>query len=232
MRYDPKRHHRRSIRLQGRDYAQAGAYFVTMLTQDRACLFGDVVNGEMQPNGWGDIVRTSWMEIPRHFAHTQLDAFVVMPNHVHGIIVITDDVDRPSNTDPAGPTGVGATRVGTTGVGATGVGATGAGARDVVGATHASPLRDASPLQDAPRGPRPQSLGAIVGSFKSAVARRINAQRDTAGASLWQRGYYEHIIRNETEWQRLREYIANNPARWLTDADYPQPAIASQGGGS
>lgn len=78
-------HDRRSIRLQGYDYAQAGGYFVTICTQNRLCLFGDIVNGEMQLNAAGSEVQVVWNELPRRFPGMELDAFVVMPNHVHGI---------------------------------------------------------------------------------------------------------------------------------------------------
>jgi putative transposase len=90
MRYEPERHHRRSIRLKGYDYRQAGAYFITLVTQNRACLFGEVVDGEMRLNAYGEIVRDCWLSIPEHFPRVLLDAFVVMPNHVHGIIVLSD----------------------------------------------------------------------------------------------------------------------------------------------
>ncbi|NWG20922.1 MAG: transposase, partial [Chloroflexi bacterium] len=90
MTYDPNRHHRRSIRLKGYDYTQAGAYFVTIVTQNRECLFGEIVDGEMRLNESGACVVRWWEDIPRHFPNVDTDAFVVMPNHMHGIIVITD----------------------------------------------------------------------------------------------------------------------------------------------
>ena len=91
MPYDPDKHHRRSIRLKGYDYTQAGAYFITIVTQDRAWLFGDIVDGEMQVNPFGEVVVRTWNDLPNHNPHIELDAFVVMPNHVHGIIVIVDN---------------------------------------------------------------------------------------------------------------------------------------------
>ena len=175
-RYDPERHRRRSIRLQGYDYTQPGAYFVTICTHNRAALFGRVVDGDTVLNECGRIVWECWREIPDHFPHVALDAFVAMPNHVHGIIWIVDDV----------------------------------------GATHASPLPD-----DGPRGPTSGSLGAVVGSFKSAVTRRINARRGTPGAPVWQRNYYEHIIRNEGALHAIRRYIIENPVRWRLDRYNP-----------
>ena len=87
-RYDPEKHHRRSIRLKGYDYAQEGVYFVTVCTQDRACLFGAVADGEMQLNNSGQIAKTAWDDLPARFPSVRLDAFIVMPNHVHGIIMV------------------------------------------------------------------------------------------------------------------------------------------------
>lgn len=88
MKYDPAVHHRRSIRLRDYDYAQAGAYFVTICAQDRRCLFGEIVDGEMRLNAMGRIVAEQWDAIPRRFINVELDEFVVMPNHIHGIFLI------------------------------------------------------------------------------------------------------------------------------------------------
>jgi REP element-mobilizing transposase RayT len=174
---DLGQHHRRSIRLKGYDYSQAGAYFVTVCTQDRACLFGDVVDGAMRLNEVGQIVGACWRMIPGHFPNTELDGFVVMPNHVHGIIVITQ--------------------------------------RNLVRATHASPL------QQPPRGLQCQSISAIIGSFKSAATKRIHALPRFANLPIWQRNYYEHIIRNEESLNHIRQYILDNPAWWAFDRDNP-----------
>jgi REP element-mobilizing transposase RayT len=165
-------HHRRSIRLKGYDYTRAGAYFVTICTKDRACLFGDVADGVMRLNQMGHIVRQCWLAIPDHVPPVLLDEFVVMPNHVHGIIVLV------------------------------------------------SPLQnDDTPTR--PRGPQRQSVGSIVGSFKSAATKRINEQRGTPGAPVWQRDYFEHIIRNDESLNRIREYILNNPLQWALDRENP-----------
>jgi len=176
------KNHRRSIRLKGYDYTQAGAYFVTICTKDRACLFGDVADGVMRLNQMRHIVRQCWLAIPDHFPHVLLDEFVVMPNHVHGILVIMPTHD--------------------------------------VGATHASPLQnDDTPTR--PRGPQPRSVASIVGSFKSAAAKRINEHRGTPGAPIWQRNYYEHIIRDDESLNRIRQYIAENPLHWYLDRENP-----------
>jgi hypothetical protein len=90
MTYDPKIHHRHSLRLKGFDYSQAGMYFITIVTQEREALFGEVVNGEMRLNRYGRIVQAAWFDLPRHYKHVELGALVVMPNHVHGIIIFND----------------------------------------------------------------------------------------------------------------------------------------------
>mgnify|MGYP005856786213 CR=1 FL=1 len=174
----PKRG-RRSIRLEGYDYRWPGAYFITICTKRRVCLFGEVVAGEMHLNEVGRTVEGCWLRIPDHFPGVELDAFVVMPNHVHGILVIT-------------------------------------GSWDVPWGTHASPLRT------HPTGPQARSIGAIMGSFKSATTRCINKHRATPGARIWQRNYYEHVIRDQQSLERLRQYIQDNPARWELDPDNPE----------
>ena len=181
---DKARHHRRSIRLKSYDYAHMGAYFVTMVTQGRVCLFGGVRDGQMQWSEYGGMVHHQWHELPKHYAHLALDAFVVMPNHVHGIIVLTGG-------DPAVAT-----------------------AMAVVGAG----------LKPAPTVPRigRHGLSEIVRAFKTFSARRINAHRNAPGVPVWQRNYYEHIIRNEESLNRIRQYITDNPLQWSNDVENPE----------
>lgn len=189
MSYDPDRHHRRSIRLKGYDYAQSGAYFVTIVTQRRACLFGQVTNGQMQLNDAGLVAKACWLAIPEHFPFVELDAFVIMPNHIHGIIVITD-------------TGVGANNHSPRTVGAN----VGAGANDH--SPRPSPFRSPS-----------QTIGSIIRGFKIGVTKWFRANTDVY--VVWQRNYYEHIIRDEPALQRIRYYIAANPVRWTDDSENP-----------
>jgi REP element-mobilizing transposase RayT len=193
--FDPNRHQRHSIRLKGYDCARCGAYLVTVRAQNKECLFGEIVDGEMRPNAAGGIVSACWNAIPEHYPNVELDAFVVMPNHIHGVLVITDDVGATHAPD--------------------------------VRATHASPLRDAHPPAPVgmPRGPKPESIGAIIGQFKSAASKRINEMRDTPGASVWQRNYYEHIIRDERDLERIRHYVADNPGRWADDEANPMNVV-------
>jgi putative transposase len=198
MPYDPNRHHRRSIRLKGYDYSQAGAYFITICTQDRACLFGKVVNGEMRLNDAGRMVLAEWNMLPERFPHVVLDAFVVMPNHVHGIVVITN----PATDDTAttAPTIVGTGLVPVPNAGATTRVAPTVG--DIVAPT----------------------VGDIVGAFKSRVTVEYIRGVKTSGwppfrGRLWQRNYYEHIIRNERALNAIRQYIIENPLRWHLDRE-------------
>ena len=192
----PPSHERRSIRLLHFDYSQTGAYFVTICTRDRMCLFGDIMDGEMRLNDFGRLAHEVWERIPAHFAMVETDAWIVMPNHVHGVIFI------------AGPDAGGLPNAGT---------ATGEGVAPprLTRATHASPLQ-------RPSGPPMRSLGAVVGSYKSAVSKRINESGRSRRTSVWQRNYYDHIIRDATSLDRIREYIAQNPARWADDPENPQ----------
>ncbi len=181
--FDPKIHHRRSIRLKDYDYAELGAYFVTIVTRQRACLFGDVVDGSVVLNKAGRIVDECWMATPTHFDGTELITHVIMPKHVHGIVVIRDIFE---------PIGV-------------------SKAPRLVGARHASPLR--------PHGVKEHSLGAIIGSFKSAVTKRIG--RELSPIIVWQRNYYEHIVRDERQMKAAWLYIESNPFTWATDDENP-----------
>jgi REP element-mobilizing transposase RayT len=102
MKFDPQKHRRRSIRLQGYDYTLSGAYFITMVTYQRECLFGEIVNGEMRLSAMGQIAEEHWRLIPEHFPRVELGAYVVMPNHVHGIIVIrSDENGMATNSSPS-----------------------------------------------------------------------------------------------------------------------------------
>ncbi len=241
MKYDPHKHHRRSIRLPEYDYSQAGAYFVTICAWGREPLFGEICEGEMRLSAAGLIVEAEWKRLAHQFANVYLDAFVVMPNHVHGIIVIHGPVGatRPSpiETHPgtesvsndalAGMAGsplqndthsgmVGATRhlPADTHSGIEPM------PNDVLPGPGGSPLRPrgGSPM---PKGPGEGSLGAMIGQFKSRATKRIWSLPEYDHVPIWQRNYYEHIIRNDAEWQRIYEYIQNNPLRWEKDQLHP-----------
>jgi len=190
MSYDSTFHHRRSIRLKHYDYTSEGAYFVTLCAHLHQCLFGEIVEGkhfekDVRLNVLGQIAEQEWLKTPSIRPDILLDAFVIMPNHVHGIIIMTSLDEN---------------------------GVVGARRRLAPTATH----------QPSAFGrPPAQSLSSAIGAFKSIVARRINVLRSTPGGLLWQRNYYEHIIRNELDLERIRTYIANNPARWGEDEYNP-----------
>lgn len=177
MKFDPNQHHRRSIRLHGYDYSSAGAYFVTICTYYRKCLFGEITDGKMRVNEYGQSVQEEWVRSAKIRCEIELDAFVIMPNHIHGIITIHDDV----------------------------------------GAIGRSPLQKIIPSH----GPAKQSLGAFVAGFKSATTKRINEIRNTPHLPVWQRNYYEHVIRDEKSLNQIREYILNNPLNWEMDRENP-----------
>jgi len=173
MAFNPERHHRHSTRLQEYDYSHAGAYFVTLCTKDRKNLFGEIGNGSMQFNRFGEIVQACWQDLPSRYPGMELDALVVMPNHLHAIVLLP------------------------------------------VGAIHELPLRSCRIQR------RKMLLPKIVGYAKMNTAKRINQLRNTPSTSVWQRNYYEHIIRDETSLSNIRLYISENPMRWADDEENP-----------
>lgn len=186
MTYDPQIHQRRSIRLKNYDYSQAGLYFVTICSQNRLCLFGNIADGEMNSNDAGEMVRTVWEQISTHYQGVEIDQFVVMPNHIHGIIALVGAGPR------ACPDG----------------GKPGDGQRD-----------DGQPQGVAPTG---FSLSDVVHRFKTMTTKKYTdgvKQHDWQpfSAKLWQRNYYEHIIRNDESYLEIADYIQTNPKRWQED---------------
>ena len=215
MKRKVEKQHRRSIRLKGYDYANSGAYFVTIVTQGRACLFGEIVNAETRLNDAGSVIERWWFELNNKFRTVETDDFVIMPNHFHGIVVIAD---------------VGADLC---------VGPLGKG-------THAGvPLQGTHPVQPAARRGAPicapvlapqnatqrAPLPAIVQWFKTMTTNEYLRGVKTSGwapfqGQLWQRNYYEHVIRDEESLNRIREYILNNPAQWAFDPENPAATAA------
>jgi REP element-mobilizing transposase RayT len=197
MTFDTLKHHHRPIRLKGYDYSQPGAYFVTTVIQGREPILGTIVDGAMYLSKLGQIVHEAWVDLPRHYTHIQLDEFCIMPNHVHGIIIILERVDRDKSRRRGG---------------------------SLLSAKASLPEGDVSgegglPAQET-RPYNRYSLSEYIRAFKSFSARRINILRKTPGLPVWQRNYFEHIIRNERELGRIRAYIAANPARWQEDEEY------------
>ena len=185
---NPTSHRRKSIRLQGYDYSQAGLYFITVCTHNRVPLFGEIVDGVMALNTAGQIVEKCWCAIPEHFPQVTLDEFVVMPNHVHGIITIGEN-----------------------NVGANDVRANNVRANDYL----------PQPSNEIPRSLQhgtSRTIGSMVRGFKIGVTRWFRANTDIH--KVWQRNYYEHIIRNEDSYLKIAEYIQTNPQRWEIDTYY------------
>jgi putative transposase len=185
--------HRRSIRLQNYDYKRSGAYFVTMVTQNRACLFGDVVNGRLQLNDAGQRIQAIWDQLPQYYPGVETDAFVIMPNHVHGIIALVG-VSACADIQSGGqPQGV-------------------------------APTNDPRPKHDPAHV---LSLADIVHRFKTLTTKRYvdgvkQFEWNRFESRLWQRNYFEHVIRNEDSLNRIRAYILDNPARWEFDRENPR----------
>ncbi len=189
MKYDPDKHHRRSIRLPGYDYSQSGAYFVTICTDQRQCLFGDVVDGQMVLNQYGAIVAETYQWLCQRYPYLYSDEWIVMPNHFHAIMVITDqprmDADQPRR---------GVSR-------------------------NAPTINEQYNVNVINKQRKP--LGRLIGAFKTVSTKKINILRDAPGTTIWQRNYYEHIIRNQDAMDKIRQYIINNPVSWEIDQLHP-----------
>ncbi|HKY56308.1 MAG TPA: transposase [Anaerolineales bacterium] len=189
--FDPKKHHRRSIRLKRYDYSQAGAYYVTVVTQGRECLFGEIIDGAMHLNEYGEIVQKWWNEIPNHFPNVELGAFIIMPNHVHGIIFITTERSRGEVVSP----------------------------RENPNNNILDADVDGTNNQGGETPPlRKPTLGQIVAYFKYQSTKEMNRiETEKVITKFWQRNYYEHIIRDEKDLQNKTDYIEANPSLWDED---------------
>jgi putative transposase len=207
MIYDISKHIRRSIRLKEYDYTSPGWYYITICTRQRKCWFGDINNGKMVSYPIGKIAGDFWLQIPKHFKHFELDEFVIMPNHVHGIIVIKDRVVN-------GDHGVNVNR---------------ADHDFCIDNDNSRGVRlNAPTIQNnninpqnyfSRISPKSGTLGVIIRSYKSSVTRWCH--KNNHNHFQWQRNYYEHIIRNEQELYQIRKYIRNNSAKWELDNEHP-----------
>ena len=160
--------HRQSIRLKNYDYSQAGAYFITICTHNRECILGDIADGEIRLNRLGETVKMVLLDLTQHYRHVEIDEFVIMPNHIHIIIILNEAGCKPAPT------------------------------------------------------PNRHGVPEIVRGFKTFSARHINQTRNTLGIPVWQRNYYEHIIRNDGDLNQTRKYITQNPLQWELDEENPQ----------
>jgi REP element-mobilizing transposase RayT len=171
MKYNPAIHHRTSVRLKEYDYSQPGEYFVTLCTHEKVCVFGEVVEDEVQLTPMGEIAKRCWEEIPKHFPNVELDEHVVMPNHIHGIIVLND---------------------------------------------HGRDVQLNVPTRLSPRR---GSLSVIIRTYKAAVTAEC---RDKKYSEFrWQSRFYDHVIRDGQDLDRIREYIIENPIKWYLDENNP-----------
>ncbi|MBA4369458.1 MAG: transposase [Desulfobacterium sp.] len=203
MQYIPDMHHRRSIRLKNYDYSCAGLYFITICTQNRLCLFGEIRNDEIIFNHAGKMVKKAWDDIPTYYQGFDVHELIVMPNHIHGIIQIL------SNPDPVG-----------------------AGPR-ACPFPHISNTTRQPREEGQPRGVAPtRSLPDIVHRFKTLTTKQYadgvaNYGWPRFNKKLWQRNYFEHIIRDERSYFKISDYIVNNPVTWREDKYYEQQSVHS-----
>ena len=196
--------HRKHLRLSGFDYASEGAYFITVVTQNREPLFGEIIHDEMVLSEFGRIVEEEWLRSASIRTEIELGAYVVMPNHFHGIVHIFE-IHNSDHQPDMQPNDI----------------------ESIVGAYGHTPLkigtgdRLVAPTRNYPHGPKPKSLGALIAGFKSSVTTRINTLRGTPDTPVWQRNYYDHIIRNDRAYDAVEKYIQDNPIRWATDKENP-----------
>ena len=188
MKYNPDIHKRQSIRLKEYDYSEDGAYFVTVCAKDRECIFGTIEDQKVILNDASMMVGKWWMELANKFSNIELDKYVIMPNHFHGIIVITSDYCRGEVASPL----------------------------NVVGNKRPKQMGGETPPLHK------HTLGQIVAYFKYQSTKAINITRENPGVPIWQRNYYEHVIRNENALYAVRKYIQDNPLNWDEDDDNPK----------
>jgi len=174
---------RRSIRLREYDYSRAGAYFVTVCTHHRECLFGEILGEKVVLSTFGKIVDDEWHKTKQMRQGVELDAFIVMPNHIHCIITLTGNPHSNNRR----------------------------------GTMHRAP----TPQFEQFGRPTANSIPTIIRGIKSSVTLQINVIRRTPRLPVWQRNYYEHVIRNEIDLEEIREYIQTNPLKWLEDENHP-----------
>ena len=198
---------RRSIRFKGYDYAQAGLYFVTICVQNRTCLLGDIRNGQLALNGAGQMVESEWLKLPERFKNVQLHEYIVMPNHFHAILEIVGATLVVARNDHDARNDDGTRNDGRT-------------QNDGGNRNDGGEPEKGQPQGIAPTGDK--TLGDMVGAFQSMTTveyiRGVKTRNwPPFDGKLWQRNYWEHIIRNEKSYQNISKYIINNPSKWQED---------------
>ena len=192
--YNSKKYHRRTIRLNNYDYASKGAYFITICTCQKENIFGDVVGGKIVLNDIGMIVDRYWNKIQNYFLNVETDEYIIMPNHVHGIIFILNELKNTTRAQQPLPTR-----------------GCHAPTDDARNGTHGRKFGDMEP----------GSISSIICTLKSLTTRTVNKQMRIKGGTIWQRNYFERIIRNKNELNKIRLYIVNNPVNWEMDKENP-----------
>jgi putative transposase len=194
-----KKHQRKSIRLSEYDYSFPNWYYITICTHERRNLFGKINNGKMIRNKLGNVVEEEWMRTKEIRKNVDQDYYVIMPNHLHGIIIIEQSIEKNNFQSPSHTTeNVGATR-------------------GVAPKEEDRAIQRIAPTKETLI---PNSLGSIIGQFKSKVTKRLRELSGNSDLKIWQRNYYEHIIRNEIDLQNIRKYITLNPLKWEIDEYY------------
>jgi len=199
--YNPNNHHRRSIRLKGYDYSQAGLYFITICIKNRKCLFGNIANGKLTLNDAGQMIENEWIKLPQRFKNIQLHEYIVMPNHFHAILeIVRATLVVAPNNNPAPNEN---------------------GGKNIDNQNNDG--RKGQPQGVAPTG---KTLGDMVGAFESKTTveyiRGVKQKNwQPFDGKLWQRNYWEHVIRDEKSYQNISEYIINNPLKWNNDKFNP-----------
>ncbi len=200
--------HRQSIRLRGYDYALPAAYFITIVAAGHRCLFGKIVNNSIRLSGLGMIVQDCWIKIPEHFLNVEIEPHSVMPNHIHGVITILDQTSMPGRgTIYCAPT--------------VELGRTPTDGEDhhlITGSNPPPPRGNFGHNPEKFIRPAPGSLPTIIRTYKAAVSRI--AKSELGLSNIWQRNYYEHIIRNQAELERICLYITSNPSNWMNDPEF------------
>ena len=224
VRYDPNKHHRRSIRLKGYDYAQAGRYFVTFCVKDREHFFGKIIDDEMHLNEAGIMIEKWYLELENKFPKIQCHEYVVMPNHFHAIIQIVEMgrgepmcspeiSDEPNNMNS--PKMFDATTFPDTNSNHIEQGRhVGLPQQSPQKPTQSKPIlgeHKDSPLWEVVQWFKTMSTNEYIRGVKTLDWERFNGK-------LWQRNYYEHIIRNDESCERIATYIINNPKNWNNDS--------------
>ncbi len=193
MKFNPEINRRRSMRLHKRDYSAVGKYFLTICTRNRELIFGTIENKSMRLSPIGNIAERYWKNIPHHFPNIKLDEYCIMPNHIHGILIIGEkhDIETPSNV----------------------------GVQYEIPGNQIEPLHSVESQFHSFQHIVAKSIGSIIRTYKTAVTKRC--KENGLDQFIWQRNFYDHVIRNDGELKRIQEYIRNNPAHWDVDEENP-----------